>query len=110
MERADRFVLVLVTVPVGEEAEKLAHSLVVEKLAACVNRIGPVQSVYKWQGEIETSDEELLMIKSDIRHLERLEAHVMKNHPYEVPEILALPIGSGAPPYLAWLSESLAGS
>ena len=109
MERADRFLFVFVTAP-PDAAGDLARSLVETGLAACVNRIGPVRSTYRWRGTVETEEEVLLLIKTDAGHLESLEAHVTENHPYEVPEILALPVRFGTPAYLAWLAECLDGN
>jgi periplasmic divalent cation tolerance protein len=103
----NEFLVVYVTVGSPEEGERLAHALVEERLAACVNRVGPVRSVYRWQGRIEQNDEELLIIKTKRELFERLKRRVQELHSYSVPEIIALPILEGSEPYLKWLKEQL---
>jgi len=103
----DEFLVVYVTVGSPEEGERLAHALVEERLAACVNRVGPVRSVYRWQGQIERNNEELLIIKTKRALFERLKTRVQELHSYSVPEIIALPILEGSEPYLKWLKEQL---
>ncbi|MFH1681132.1 MAG: divalent-cation tolerance protein CutA [Candidatus Eisenbacteria bacterium] len=107
MQDGGRFMLVLVTAPPGAAAESLARSLVEAGLAACVSRVGPVRSAYRWRGKIESDKEELLLIKTSRDLLDRVERLVRENHPYEVPEILAIPIALGSAPYLEWLAGSL---
>jgi len=102
------FVIVYVTAGSAEEADRLAQSLVSEKLAACVNRVKGVRSVYRWQGEVEQSDEELLIIKSRKNLLPALQKRVRELHSYSVPEIIAIPILAGSPEYLKWLHEEVA--
>lgn len=98
-------IVVYITAP-DEEAEGLARALVEAKLAACVNMVSNVRSIYSWQGKIE-DDRELLMIIKTQRHLfDRLAAKVREIHSYDVPEIIALPIIEGSPDYLRWLRES----
>jgi len=101
------FVVVYVTVGSAKEGERLGRTLVEERLAACVNRVGPVRSIYRWQGQIEQSDEELLIIKSKRELFDRLKNRVRELHSYSVPEIIALPILQGSESYLAWLEEVL---
>ena len=101
------FLVVYVTVGSSDEGERVARALVEERLAACVNRVGPVRSVYRWQGQIEQNDEELLIIKTKRALFERLKARVQELHSYSVPEIIALPILEGSEPYLKWLKEQL---
>lgn len=103
------FIVVYVTAGSGEEAERLARSLVEERLAACVNRIKSVQSVYRWQGKVEQSEEELLVIKTKKSLFLRLEKRVRELHSYSVPEIIAQPIIKGSPAYLRWLAEEVSG-
>jgi periplasmic divalent cation tolerance protein len=105
----DAFIIVYVTAGSAPEAERLAQTLVGEKLAACVNRIKSVRSVYRWQGEVEESDEELLIIKTRKELFSALERRVRELHSYAVPEIIALPIVVGSPPYLGWLRDQLLG-
>ncbi|MGH7831897.1 MAG: divalent-cation tolerance protein CutA [Candidatus Binatia bacterium] len=103
----EEFIVVYVTVGSADEGERLAHTLVEERLAACVNRVGPVRSVYRWQGKVEQSDEELLIIKTKRELFERLQTRVQELHSYSVPEILALPVLQGSEPYLKWLGQQL---
>jgi len=103
----NEFLVVYVTVGSPEEGERLAHALVEERLAACVSRVAPVRSVYRWQGQIEQNDEELLIIKTKRALFERLKTRVQELHSYSVPEIIALPILEGSEPYLKWLKEQL---
>jgi periplasmic divalent cation tolerance protein len=104
------FIVAFVTVGSPEEGERLARALVEERLAACVNRIKAVQSVYHWQGQIEVSEEELLIIKTKQELFDRLKKRVQELHSYSVPEILALPVLEGSEGYLRWLEEVLSGS
>uniref|UniRef100_A0A7N0UKW9 Protein CutA, chloroplastic n=1 Tax=Kalanchoe fedtschenkoi TaxID=63787 RepID=A0A7N0UKW9_KALFE len=99
-------IVVYVTVPNKESGKKLAESIVKEKLAACVNRVPGIESVYEWKGEIQTDSEELLIIKTRESLLEALTEHVKANHEYEVPEVIALPITGGSVPYLEWIKNS----
>ncbi|GMY06993.1 protein CutA, chloroplastic [Fagus crenata] len=99
-------IVVYVTVPNKEAGKKLADSLVRERLAACVNRVPGIESVYEWKGEIHTDAEELLIIKTRQSLLEALTEHVKANHEYEVPEVISLPITGGNPQYLEWLKNS----
>ncbi len=97
--------LVLCTCPTREVAARIARSLVEQRLAACVNLLPGVQSVYRWQGNIETSEEVLMLIKTRAARLEQLKLHVLELHPYELPEILAVPVGSGLDRYLDWIGD-----
>ncbi|KAL3577143.1 hypothetical protein D5086_022426 [Populus alba] len=99
-------IVVYVTVPNREAGKKLANSIVKEKLAACVNIVPGIESVYQWQGEIQSDAEELLIIKTRQSLLEALTEHVKANHEYEVPEVISLPITGGSIPYLKWLKDS----
>lgn len=103
------FIVVFVTVGSSDEGDRLARVLVGERLAACVNRIKSVQSVYRWQGTVEQSEEELLIIKSKKELFERIKKRVQELHSYSVPEIIALPILEGNEGYLKWLGEQLLG-
>lgn len=101
MEQA---LLVLSNVPDAELAKSLARTLVEQRLAACVNIMPAVQSVYQWQGAIEHAQELTLMIKTTQARYAELEAAIVAVHPYDVPEIIALPIEAGLPAYLHWIS------
>ena len=99
--------VVLVTVPNAETAEKLAEALVGERLAACVNVLDGVRSIYRWKGAVERDDELLCICKTTRDGFEKLRARVVELHPYDVPEVVALPIELGHTPYLAWLTASV---
>lgn len=99
-------IVVYVTVPNKEEGKKLAQSIIKEKLAGCVNQVPGIESTYWWNDKIETDSEELLIIKTRQSLLEALTAHVKANHPYEVPEVISLPITGGNYDYLKWLKEN----
>lgn len=102
-------VVVVVTCGSAAEGERIARSLVEERLAACVNVLeAPVRSTYRWKGKVETALEYLLIIKTSRRIFARLEAKVKELHSYEVPEIIALPILEGSPTYLQWIAENTA--
>lgn len=89
------------------EAEKIAHAVIEKRLAACVNLLPGVQSIYRWRGAVERSDEVLLVIKSSRELFDRLRGELLKMHSYEVPEILALQIVDGAEGYLEWMEREL---
>ena len=101
------FIVVYVTAGSADEADRLARSLVDERLAACVNRINSVQSVYRWQGKVEQSEEELLIIKTSRDRFAALEKRVRELHSYSVPEVIALPVIEGSSNYLKWLKEQV---
>jgi periplasmic divalent cation tolerance protein len=103
------FIVVYVTAGSLAEADRLAQGLVEERLAACVNRIGPIQSVYRWEGKVEQSEEQLLIIKTERGLFSALEKRVRELHSYSVPEIVALPIIDGSQDYLRWLGEQATG-
>lgn len=100
-------IVVLSTCASAEEAEKLARSLVEQRLAACVNVMPHVRSYYHWKDAIESADECLLVIKSTRDRMEAIRASLEKEHSYEVPEVIALPVVDGSPDYLRWLETSL---
>lgn len=97
--------VVLVLVP-PDSAHALARTLVQEKLAACVNVLGGVQSVYRWQGEVAEDPESVLIIKTTEARYPELEARIKDLHSYEIPEIIALDVDRGYPPFLEWLTEN----
>jgi periplasmic divalent cation tolerance protein len=101
------YVVVIVTVANREEAVKIVRSLLEERLIACANIVGPISSVFWWEGKIDEAKEFLVLMKSHKNHFRRLSEKVAEIHSYEVPEILALPIIKGSPPYLKWLNDSL---
>jgi periplasmic divalent cation tolerance protein len=97
--------VVLCTVPSEAVAEELARGLVTRSLAACVNIVPGIRSIYSWQGKLEDGQELLLVIKTRTERYEELERWLTEAHPYEVPEVIALPIALGAPAYLRWVTE-----
>ena len=99
--------VVFVTADKRELAVALAEKLVTEQLAACVNIIPRIESIYRWQGKICRDEELLLVCKTDRAHYQRLEETVRALHSYTTPEIIALPIAGGSHAYLQWLGESL---
>jgi len=100
----EQTMIVWSNVPDAELAKSIAHTLVQRRLAACVNILPAVQSVYQWQGAIEQAAEITLMIKTTQARYAELEAAIVELHPYEVPEIIALPIAAGLPAYLNWIT------
>ena len=102
---ADDCIIVLCTCPDGDTAGRLAHGLVEQGLAACVNVLDSVRSIYRWQGETTEDLEVLLVIKAPAAHYERLEQSIVASHPYELPEIIAVPIKRGLKQYLQWINE-----
>jgi periplasmic divalent cation tolerance protein len=101
--------VVLSTVQRAEDAERIARVLVERGLAACVNIVPGVTSVYRWQGRIEAEAERLLVIKTRAQRFEELRRELVALHPYELPEVIALPLAAGHAPYLDWLDASVAG-
>ncbi|MDO6425791.1 divalent-cation tolerance protein CutA [Thalassotalea sp. 1_MG-2023] len=99
--------IVLCTCPSNEVANEIAESLVKQSIAACVNIISNVSSVYLWQGNIEKDVEVQLIIKSKAAIFKQLADTIIKLHPYDVPEIIALDINKGNQDYLTWLDESI---
>jgi periplasmic divalent cation tolerance protein len=98
-------IIVWVTCGSEEEAVKIAYSLVEERLAACVNIVSPVRSIYRWEGKIWDEREWILIIKTQKKRFEELEKKVKSFHSYSVPEIISLPIVEGASSYLKWLKQ-----
>ena len=97
--------VVLVTCGTEEEAAKIARALVEERLAACVNLLAPVRSIYRWEGKVCDEKEWLLVIKTRAERFRELEEKVKALHSYSVPEIISLPIVRGSMPYLHWVEE-----
>ena len=98
-------IVVFSTCGSAEEAGRIAHLLVERRLAACVNILPPIQSIYRWQGKIEDAQEWLLLIKTAQSRFEELSEALLAAHSYELPEILALPVLAGARAYLDWLTS-----
>ncbi len=99
--------LVFITTGSPAEGERIARALVQGRLAACVNIVPAITSIYRWQEEVHTDSEVLLIAKSRPELFESLAARVKELHSYQVPEIIALPIVAGSPAYLSWIDESV---
>ncbi|MCB9877370.1 MAG: divalent-cation tolerance protein CutA [Planctomycetes bacterium] len=99
-------VVVLCSAPAAA-AEALATKLVEEQLCACVNVSAPVRSVYRWQGVVERAEELLLLVKTTAAAADRLSQRLVELHPYDVPEVLVLPVAGGHAPYLQWVADSV---
>ena len=106
---SDEILLVCSTFPQVETAREIARQLVTENLAACANIIPAVESIYRWKGSVESAKEFLLVIKSTQVRFAALRREIERLHSYEVPEVIAVPIGKGSPKYLRWLAESVSG-
>ena len=99
--------LVLTALPDRKSAQKLAASLVDKKLAACVSVLDGASSVYRWKGKVESSRESLLLIKTTRAAWKKVEAFVLGRHPYELPELIALPVTAGSKKYLGWIGKNV---
>jgi periplasmic divalent cation tolerance protein len=99
--------LILCTAPDRETGLKLSKSLLEQGLAACVNLTSPITSVYHWQGKLETSEEILLLIKTTKQHYKAVETALRAEHPYELPEIIAVPVEQGLEDYLNWVERCI---
>jgi periplasmic divalent cation tolerance protein len=97
--------VVMTNCPDPDSAERIARRLVEDRLAACVNRLAPVRSTYRWQGAVEHAEEFPLLIKCTRERYAALEAALREQHPYEVPEIVAMPVVVGWGPYLRWVDN-----
>lgn len=104
---SEQYSIVLCTCPNEETARQLADSIISGKLAGCVNIVPAITSVYPWNGKIEISPESLLLIKTRKDVYAALESHIKANHPYELPEVIAVPIDCGRAPYLEWIDSWL---
>ncbi|MGQ9531014.1 MAG: divalent-cation tolerance protein CutA [Candidatus Bathycorpusculaceae bacterium] len=100
-------IIVIVTAPNKSEAEKIVQSMFNERLIACANIIGPVHSLFWWQGKIESAEEYMLLMKTNAGMFEKIAEKVKSLHSYEVPEIIAMPIVKGFKHYLEWLTKTL---
>src|SRR5208282_4627650 len=99
--------LVLTTCGSREEARSIAHTLVERQLAACVNIVPQIESVYRWKGEVETAAEFMLLIKTTAEAFSDLRATLIEVHSYELPECIEIPIENGSEAYLTWIGESV---
>lgn len=99
--------IVLTTTNSREAAQKIAEALVNQRLAACVNILPGVQSIYRWEGKVEQATECVLIIKTLASSVNGLETAIEQLHPYDVPEFIVVNVESGSPPYLRWLADSV---
>lgn len=104
---AQEVLVALSTAPDEATARRLARQLVEESLVACVNLLGSAQSIYRWQGRVEEAAECVMLIKTTRAAWPRLKERLPQLHPYEVPELLALEVGDGHAPYLAWVLDNV---
>jgi periplasmic divalent cation tolerance protein len=102
----DDALVVLVTAGSADEAARIGRTLVEERLAACVNVVGPMRSIYRWEGAVEEAEEHLLVVKARRADLGALDARVRALHSYDVPEVLGLPVTGGSARYFEWLDEA----
>ena len=107
MKSAKPFAVVLVTAPELKVARRLARGALRARLAACANLIPKLESHYWWQGRLESGAEVLMIFKTTKRHLVKLEKFILAEHPYDTPEFVVLPMTSGTPRYLDWISASV---
>jgi periplasmic divalent cation tolerance protein len=103
---SEEFVVVLTTFPADGDVETFASTLIEERLAACVNVLPAVRSIYTWQGKIERADERQLLIKTRTDVVHHLERRLKELHRYEIPEFLVIPVLDGSREYLSWIAES----
>ena len=106
-DAANEYFLVLTNLPDREAAIKLAHTLVSKRLAACVNVLDGCTSLYRWQGEIQSEREIPVLIKTRSDRFASLQQEILACHPYELPEVIAVPVGAGLEPYLDWISAQV---
>ena len=99
--------IVLTTTGSKEEAQRIGRALVERRLAACVNVVGPIASVYRWRGAVESAEEFLCIIKTTAASVEKVNAAIRELHSYELPECVVLPIEGGNSKYLAWIGENV---
>jgi periplasmic divalent cation tolerance protein len=107
MNPQDKILVVLSTCPTPEVAQAIAHALVSEGLAACVNQVTGVRSTYIWKGAVQTDAEVLLAIKTTETGFAALEKRLLSLHPYELPEVVAIPVCAGSEKYLQWVRDTV---
>jgi len=106
---SDPILLCYCTCPDAASAQAIAEALVGERLAACVNRLPGVASTYRWQGRVTTDAEELLLVKTVASRFEALKARLLALHPYDLPELIAVPVEHGHDAYLDWVRAQIGG-
>ena len=107
MSTPEETLLVITNLPDADSAKQVARQLVEQRLAACVNILPGLRSVYRWQGVIEQADEQLLLIKTTRSACPALQARLLELHPYELPELLAVEAADGLPAYLQWVADAV---
>jgi periplasmic divalent cation tolerance protein len=100
-------VVVLSAVGAQPDAQRIARALVEERVAACVNIVPGITSIYRWKGTVEQEPELMLVIKTLGERVAQLKTRILELHPYELPEVVVIPIADGHPPYLAWLAQQV---
>jgi periplasmic divalent cation tolerance protein len=106
VEKTEEYIIVFCTVPDQAAADAITEKVIAEKLTPCVNIIPGLVSVYRWKGKINRDSELLLVMKTKRELFEKLSSAIKEIHPYEVPEIIAVPLSAGFPPYLSWIDEN----
>jgi periplasmic divalent cation tolerance protein len=102
----DQYLLVLCTFPNADEARQIGTQLVELQVAACVNLLPQIESIYRWEGAIKSEPEVLALIKTTVNNYREVEARIQALHPYQTPEIIGVPINHGSSAYLGWISEN----
>lgn len=105
---AEKVLLALSTFGDAETARKISNQLVAEKLAACANILPPIESIYRWKGKIETGSETMVLFKTSEDRQSAFQEKLRSLHPYDVPEIVFVPVTAGLPEYLRWVAETCA--
>ena len=102
-------ILVYINFPNKKCARQIGTALIEKQLAACVNIIPEIESIYQWKGEICTEEEIMTVVKTTASRYKQLEEYVVANHPYDVPEVISLPLSQGSEPYLNWVHDRMEG-
>jgi len=105
MQNQEQFLMVVTTCPDESAAHLMANKIIDQRLAACVNILPEMVSIYQWNGEKQQGTEHILLIKTEKSRYSELEALIASNHPYELPEVIAVPINDALPEYLAWIKS-----
>lgn len=108
MASENQYVVILTSCPDDETGARIAEALVGEGLAACVNRVPGVVSTFRWEGRVQEEREVLLVVKTAATRVDAAAARIRALHPYELPEVVAVPVSGGLAEYLAWIGESVA--
>ena len=101
------YTMILSTASSKDEAHEIANALVERRMVACVNIIGPIESIYRWKGAVESAHEFLLLMKTQADRFECVRDAIKQMHSYDVPEVIQVPIQNGLPAYLTWISENV---